>query len=141
MRIVECSIMEDFDCLSLEDTTRGGSIELTEEEAAQLKQYFFPNHRYNFYKPGIWLAQKDKDEDLTYMKATFIAEVQEPIHPYPFVNVEKYRNDIEQALVKAFMESNTISAESTATYIINAISKRILKDKENHTLTKEDFYE
>lgn len=105
----------------------------------------------NIYRQGIWLIKEEKfniaeESKLgeayqhTVFKATLLEEINEnPIKAFPFVNVEKYRNEIELALIETFEKNTTLSVEKCTTNIIKKISEKILKEKAEQIVLKEDF--
>lgn len=94
---------------------------------------------YSFYEPGVWLVKPETEDGITYLKATLYEELNDdPIKPYPFVNVEKYRDVIESTLQQAFAVQY-VNVENVATQVIRAISEKIQYEKDNQPLTKEDL--
>lgn len=95
-------------------------------------------------REGLWFVEKITDSNgHVYFKETFLAGIDAPIKMYPFVNVAKYKDEIEKA-ISDYLHDNEggfFITDILTNRIILEISQKILIEKEKQSLNKEDFYE
>lgn len=100
------------------------------------------------HREGIWLVKKEIGTNgLENVRADFLEGISEKdkIDFYPFINVEKFRPEIERAISKVFLRNATtksaVSLKDLANNIILELSNKIQFDREKQILSKSDFYE
>ena len=126
--------------LVLKDRSNGKhDVSLFADEVETLKEHFQSTP---LLAPGLWIVTTENDDGVEFNKYEKLEGLSGDVKLYPFVNVQRYRHDIETGIVNALKmgdDEDPVHIDVIANCVIDQISKRIRSEKENAILDKEDF--